>query len=330
MLNRRRVVSRLETIVDAVRGRAAIVVVGVVVVATLAGYALLRHRGSAEPVGLQSEQTERTQPTRPAPPTTQPRQSARRAEDGPVGYPDASSTGVPPDIDLTPYTGPCDITVSGTTIDSKAITCALTINAPNVSIINSSLVASADSVVTFHSVAGVITDSDVSCRARAGSNAIDGSGYTARRVHLHDCENGINGGSNYTIADSLIDQLRAAGKPHYDGIQNDGGSSNVLIRHNTIIAPSEQTGAIMNDNCFGPLSNVVVDGNRLIGGGYTIYVDGSFGPGQDVCKGGGNLEVTITNNRFGNYVFGSALIRGDATVTQSNNVDDATGAPITL
>jgi hypothetical protein len=237
---------------------------------------------------------------------------------------------VPREVVLTPYTGPCDITVQGTTIDSKAITCALTINAPNVSILNSTFVASADSVVTFNSTEGVITDTDVDCEAQAGSNGINGSGYTALRVHLHNCENGINGGSDYTITDSLIDQLQADGEPHYDGIQNDGGNSNVLIRHNTIIAPSEQTGAVMNDNCFGPLSKIVVDNNRLIGGGYTIYVDGSFGPEQTACRAGGNLEVTITNNRFGSYAFGSALIRGDATVTQFGNVDDATGAPIEL
>ncbi len=32
--------------------------------------------------------------------------------------------------------------------------------------------------------------------------------------------------------------------------------------------------AVMIDNYFGPISNITVDNNLLVGGGDTIYVDG--------------------------------------------------------
>ena len=47
----------------------------------------------------------------------------------------------------------------------------------------------------------------------------------------------------------------------------------------------------MLDNYFSGLSNITVDGNRLVGGGYTVYLDGRFGGGTV-----DDASIQITNN----------------------------------
>ena len=63
--------------------------------------------------------------------------------------------------------------------------------------------------------------------------------------------------------------------------------------------PNDQTSAIMIDNYFGPISNISVDGNLLVGGGYTVYSDAQF-------TGGSITGVSVTNNHIG-----GGHVRGD-------------------
>ena len=82
----------------------------------------------------------------------------------------------------------------------------------------------------------------------------------------------------------------------------------------------KQTSAVMIDNYFGAIKNIVVDRNRLIGGGFTVYSDGQF-------SGGPIKEVKITNNRMGKGGYDYVLIRNNSAVF-AGNVDDVTGKPI--
>ncbi len=129
-----------------------------------------------------------------------------------------------------------------------------------------------------------------------GSIAINGSGSFLYN-NIFNVENAFGVGSNTIIKHNYIHDLKASGSPHYDGIQMDGGQSNVWIEHNTIINDHDQTSAIMIDNWAGAIDNVVVTDNLLVGGGYTIYVDGQFN----------NYPITnvsITNNHMGTGGFG--------------------------
>jgi hypothetical protein len=81
-----------------------------------------------------------------------------------------------------------------------------------------------------------------------------------------------------------------------------------------------QTAAVMIDNYFGPASDITVDRNRLLGGGYTVYSDGRF-------DGGPITDVAFTNNRIGYGHWGHASI-DESDPTWSGNVDDQTGATI--
>src|SRR4029079_11360024 len=124
-----------------------------------------------------------------------------------------------------------------------------------------------------------------------GTSGILGSG-TFLNNEIYNVENGIAlNGNNTVIKGNYIHDMNAAGSPHYDGIQIDGGNSNVVIEHNTIINNWGQTSAVMIDNYFGPISNIKVNDNYLAGGGYTIYSDGQF-------DGGTISGVQILNNVF--------------------------------
>ena len=136
-----------------------------------------------------------------------------------------------------------------------------------------------------------------------GSHGIWGQGAFCRN-NVYNVENGItlqSGGS--VIQDNYIHGLKASGSPHYDGIQIDGGQSNVTINHNTVINDWNQTSAVMINNGFGPISNISVDNNLLAGGGYTVYCDGQF-------SGGSITGVSFTNNHLKKGYFGLTDLDG--------------------
>lgn len=249
--------------------------------------------------------------------------NARVANAGPSNaagkWPDASNTGVPAGTTLLP-SGNLVITQPGTVISGLDIQGAVDIDAPNVTLKESRIRAARFDVVRVKpGITGVtIQDCEIDGigTGNDGSNGIRGSG-TFLRNNIHNVENGITLDGGATIQDNYIHDLLASGAPHYDGIQIDGGVSNVLIRHNTIINPHAQTAAVMIDNYFGPIDEITVDNNRLIGGGYTVYSDGQF-------SGGPITAVTFTNNRLGKGRWGYSSFVGNKPAWH-NNVDDATG-----
>lgn len=238
-------------------------------------------------------------------------------------FPNATNTGVPSGVTLKP-SGSLNITTNGAVISGLDIAGTVFIAASNVVLKNCRVKSAAYAVVKvkdgFRStiqdceINGVGTGND-------GSHGIYGQG-TFLRNNIYNVENGITLNNGDTlIQGNYIHDLKASGSPHYDGIQMDGGQSNVDITGNTIINPHEQTAAIMIDNYFGPISNIKVDGNWLQGGGYTLYSDGQF-------SGGTISGVSVTNNKFGKGYWGYASIVKNS-VSQSGNTD-LNGAAIKL
>ena len=238
------------------------------------------------------------------------------------GFPTAANTGVPTGTVLT-ASGSLTINTAGTVIDSLNISGTVTINANNVTVRRSLIRGSDYSIINIGaSVTGTLIENvEIDGQGSGqGTNAINGAA-TVRFSNIYGVENGMNVTGSSTLSDNYIHGLLAPGSPHYDGIQIDGGVSNVVVQHNTInLAEHDQTSAVMVDNYFGPISNVVVTGNRVIGGGYTVYSDGQF-------SGGTISGVSFTNNRFGKGYWGYASINRNSPVW-SGNVDDVTGAAI--
>ena len=243
----------------------------------------------------------------------------------PVVWPDSTNTGVPPGTPLT-ASGSVTVNAGGTqgdpvVINARDIRGTLTINASHVLVKNSKITSGGyNAVLIKPGVTGVvIQDTEVNGQGRtSGNNGVNGSAKLLR-VNIYGIENGFVPGSNSEMRDSWIHGLVAPGSPHYDSVQIDGGQDNVLLEHNTIENNNGQTAAVMVDNYFGPATNIVVNNNKLIGGGYTVYADGNFSTTRAV-------DVDYTNNLFGRGYYGYALIRGaKTTVTWTNNRDIVSG-----
>ena len=230
------------------------------------------------------------------------------------GYPDENSTGVKAGAAMTKYNGTLHITTDNAVISNMEVTGDIIIDAKNVTLSNIKLISG----TPYHALRVMddatgftLQDSEIDGRGTTG-NAIYGFG-TFLRNDLHDVENGMNVWGPALVQGNYIHNLRnTESDPHYDGIQMTSGK-NIDIIGNTIINDHDQTAAIGMGNTFGDLSDIKIDGNRLVGGGYTIYLDGR--------KGGGTVDdasIQITNNQIGGGKWGDYALYDEKPVLHGN------------
>jgi hypothetical protein len=239
-------------------------------------------------------------------------------------YPGPSTTGVPAGVPLSPHSGTLIVNTPGAVISGLDIRGSVAIKAANVTLKNCRITCMpSEKVAAVHITASgaTVQDCEIDGAGAEGVKGILGYG-TFLRNNIHHTEDGIFvSQSGAVIEDNYIHDLQSNWPgPHYDGIQIEGGISDVVIRGNTIINPHSQTSAVMIDNNWGPISNIIVDNNVLVGGGYTIYVDAQFN--SHPITG-----VKITNNRLGRGRAGYINANRSAPEV-AGNVDHATGRPI--
>ena len=243
-----------------------------------------------------------------------------------ASWPDSTNTGVPDGVTLLP-SGGITITKPGTVISGLNITGTVYIGADNVTLQNCKITAAAFAVVQIKASATGVVVQDCEINGvgtnNAGSTGISGSG-TFLRNNIYNVENGIALASTRgnVIEGNYIHDLKASGSPHYDGIQIDGGQTDTIVRHNTVINDHTQTAALMMDNYFGPIKNVLVTDNLLVGGGYTIYSDGQF-------DGGPMTGIEITDNHVGGGYWGD-LNSNSTSPIYADNVRDGLALVKTL
>ena len=192
-------------------------------------------------------------------------------------FPDATNTGVPAGVTLTP-SGSLVITQAGAVISGLDIQGIVSIEAPNVTLENCRITSGNWGVVIIaDGVTGtVVQNCEINGLGTTGGDATGISGQgTFLNNNIYNVENGFSiAGSNVLIQGNYVHDMHASGSPHYDAIQIDGNASNITITGNSLINNNGQTSAIMIDNGFGPISNVQVSNNLLVGGAYTVYSDG--------------------------------------------------------
>ncbi|MGI0528190.1 hypothetical protein [Rhizobium giardinii] len=228
-------------------------------------------------------------------------------------FPDATNTGVTAGAAMTVYNGTYYVTEDNANISNLEVHGDIVIDADNVTMSNVKLVSNTPwhALRVMDDATGfTLQDSEID---GAGStvNAIYGAG-TFLRNDLHDVDNGINVTGPSEIRDNYIHNLRGGADAHYDGVEVNGGHD-IDIIHNTIVNDHGQTSAVMLDNYFGGLSNITVDGNRLVGGGYTVYLDGRFGGGTV-----DDASIKITNNQIGGGYYGDFALYDDNPVVSGN------------
>ena len=212
--------------------------------------------------------------------------SAATSTSGPTTYsylgqswPDTTTTGVPAGTALTPYTGPCTITVADTVIDKKDVTCDdLRIFAKGV-VITNSLVHNrifVDDSANEGSVS--VTDTTVSLPA-APVTGIGDVDFTATRVKVTGGGRGIACYRNCTVTDSYVvgGFVDESGQHHMSGIRV---NTNSTLIHNTIgcsapdIPPDAGcSAAITGYPDSDPVSGNQIRNNLILAesGGYCAY-----------------------------------------------------------
>jgi hypothetical protein len=153
----------------------------------------------------------------------------------------------------------------------------------------------------------VIQDSELDCLNTPGTGA--SGNFAALRLNVHGCENGFSLDGRNDIEDSYVHDLYERSNPlgHTDGIQvYVGAGSPITIRHNWIENKTpNSTSAIIASSTFDGLT---IDGNRLIGGGYTLR-----------CPTGGAGNVIINNVISGGY-YGDWVYCEDESVVSGNQL----------
>ncbi|SDG37937.1 hypothetical protein SAMN05216338_100192 [Bradyrhizobium sp. Rc2d] len=235
------------------------------------------------------------------------------------GMPNASNTGVPAGTTLTAYTGPMTITTPGTVIDGVIIDGTLTIAAENVTIKNSVIQNYGFWGIDASAAAAIGNVTVQNCTLTASSSydtdsAIVGSG-TFIGNNISNGENGFRllDGASVVKGNYIHDLNDNFGDPHYDGIALQGGQNNVLVEHNTVIG--RDTSDIFIKNDFGPISNVTVTDNLLLG-------DPKYGvPASDVyVYGPDTTNVTVSNNYMQKPYWDYVAV-SNANPTISGNVE---------
>ncbi|MGY3075004.1 hypothetical protein ACVWZZ_001375 [Bradyrhizobium sp. LM6.10] len=244
-----------------------------------------------------------------------------------TGFPDATTTGVPPGKVLAASPG-LVISTPGAVIEGLDITGPVIVEARDVRLQDCKVTHAGHTVIVIRGgITGTIIQNCEIDNRGYGGQCIAGQG-TFLRNNIHDCADGIDvRGDNTLIEGNYIHQMTGPSDSHFDGVQADGKFSHLSIRQNTIINENTQTSAVMIDNYTGPIDDVMIGGNLLVGGGYTVYIN-EVAKGQ---PGGGPVtNVVFTNNQLAGGYWGPLDLRtelGNVPVI-SGNIDKLTGRPV--
>jgi hypothetical protein len=223
-----------------------------------------------------------------------------RAGAGVMPTPD--NTGVPAGVALRP-SGPVTVDQPGAVVQGLDVDGCVQINASRVTIKNTRIRCGDQYPVRLgDGVGGVLLeDVEIDGLGNPGGVAVAFGNYTLRRGHVHNIGDGPRLGTNTTVEFSLVHDIRAQADGHNDGMQATQGS-NIVVRGNRVENLNTQTSAILIGADQGDIDNVLVEGNWLNGGGYTLYAGGD--------------EFTATNVRILNNRFGRDHVEGPKSVNQ--------------
>lgn len=277
-----------------------------------------------------------TTTTHPPPPTTEPPPTTTTepppTPPPPSGYPDASNTGVTNEAALRYWPGhepggnaqPVSFTMPGQVVENYVFTRVTIVKANNVTFRNVRWRFSSDFwMLLVESEYGgvVVEDSELDGLCSASINGgVGGPGWTLRRVDIKGVQDGAKLSRDTHVYDSWIHDLcTTLADPHYDALQNIGGRNNV-IRHNTLdtgVGPGRNA-AIFLREYYGKVDDILVEDNRLLGGGWTFACCSEEGFGLP-------SNIRLINNRFGPYTYGPVAAGGnDRVLIRSGNVWDET------
>ena len=232
------------------------------------------------------------------------------ADSGPskTDYPDETNTGAKGT--LTPRSGDITVNDDGTILENIDLKGAIRVYADNVTIRNVKITTGGYWPILFDGTGGVVEDSTIVGTVDSQA-CVGGSGMTIRRLNCSGAGDGVKLGSDSTMTDSYIHDLGTGPESHNDGCEL--GSSNVTVRHNTILNAQGQTAAVFI-GASAPSMNILVEDNVLAGGGYTVY-----GPDP------GSSTVKFVNNKFSTRYFAKSGFYGPVAYWKTGSGNEWSG-----
>ncbi|MCP3919068.1 MAG: hypothetical protein GY711_26290 [bacterium] len=238
--------------------------------------------------------------------------------------PDATNTG-PTNPSALTSVGSMTVTTDGALIENVRVGGTLRIKANNVTVRNFIVDGGGGSSYGIRATDGyqgiVIEDGEVK---NVVSSCIYGGGFTARRLNVHESGgDGFKTTGNVLVEHCWIHHLGTNPGAHADGNQTRYGSNFVFRANNfdmpiTVPGPYKSNAALIIQTGEGPIDNVLIEGNWVNGGNFTVYLkDKGVGYGDPT-------NCTLLNNRFGlDYRFGVLSTTGPVHI--EGNVWDGTG-----
>lgn len=292
--------------------------------------------------------------TTPSPsPTASPTPTPTPSPTSTTGWPGPDNTGVPAGVTLTPYTGPCTITVANTIIDAKTVNCNLTIKATGVvvtrSLINGTVGTDEATPYSF-----ALTDTEVNAPVVQAA-AVGTTHFSLLRANVHGGALSVYCWAHCRIEDSWLHgqalpadanwhlgALRADENddPHNDADPaHDAGITDLVAVHNKVACDTPAnssdggcSGGVTMYGDFGTINGVTLDRNLLVASTDLSY-----------CLYGGSVsskpfpnahDIVVTGNVFGRGANGKCGAYGPVSAYDVNapgnlwqsNVWDAGGS----
>ncbi len=257
------------------------------------------------------------------------REEARR-------WPGPSDTGVPEGTRLAAVEGDQTFALAGAVVEDRDIRGCVTVTAPGVTLRRVRVRdCPRDPVVDVgYGLQGILLED---CEIDGGrlnptASGVGYEGFTVRRCEIHGTGNGVHMSADVVVEDSWVHDLVEGEATHNDAVITNGGSR-FVVRRNTLENRHTQTAVIALFGDHQPVVDVVVEGNLLAGGGYTIY--GGSVAGKPHSEGAASIRVT--GNHFQRTFFPDGgrygPVHGFDPARPGNvwagNVWHDTGAPVT-
>jgi hypothetical protein len=146
---------------------------------------------------------------------------------------------------------------------------------------------------------GVLVEDSTIRGANAETGAvqygIQNAGATSNRglrLNIHYCAECWAGPG--ALRDSYVVTNGKIAGAHYEPIYYGGGGGGgyLIVEHDTLFNPEDQTADVFTNTDFGNVDTVTVTNNLMAGGGYMIY--GGAGGSAGTVQG----PMTVTGNRF--------------------------------
>jgi hypothetical protein len=246
-------------------------------------------------------------------------------------FPSARTTGVPTGMQLR-RTGDLLVSAGGTVLDGLDVAGCITVAADDVTIRRSRVrgigrCGGGFQIATGYRQHGILVeDVEIDGMGRADGAGICCSGFTVRRADIHSVGGaGVHAKNDVVVEDSYVHDLATAPGVHVDAVITNGDARSIVVRRNRLENPHSQTSVVALFPDFGPLRDVLVADNLLVGGGYTVYAGAGEGSRPD--------NVRFVGNRFSRRFFGRGGYWGPVTawtreVGWDRNVWDDSGETV--